>query len=85
MARITESLAKIAQHRGADIGNVCEMLPPMSNVSDRGEEILQPIFAICFVLAPKPLKALQESPLAMDFFAANSQNYSATDSQRSGM
>lgn len=62
---LRESLAMIAQRRGKDIGKVYEMLPPMSNVSDRDEEILQPLFAVCSVLAPERLKALQESALAM--------------------
>jgi hypothetical protein len=62
---LRESLRAISQARRGEVLEVYENLPELTELSDRDEEIWQPLFAVCAVLAPDRLPELKKAALAL--------------------
>jgi hypothetical protein len=62
---LRETMEKLAEARGKEIGEVYENLQGFTELSDRDEEIWQPLFAVCAVLAPERLGELREAAIAL--------------------
>ena len=69
---LRKNLREISQARKVEILEVYENLPELAELSDRDEEIWQPLFAVCAVLAPERLPELKKAALALSGSKAKS-------------